>query len=217
MSGRRIGSGDVAAILAHYNPQLEHLAKWSNVSDLYLRLVHDVGQPPSNILVRGQIVEPQLRKLYRETIGPCSEGTGALPHPRLPFACGSPDGLNDVAVVEFKSATVWSRKSWGTPMTDEVPERYIVQCVWLCGITQRAEAHLLVAFGQDATDEHGRPTFGFIETQPYVIAADAALFQTCEAVVERFHREHVQPKKPPDCKPVSHRRLWKQLAKGKAA
>jgi hypothetical protein len=217
MSGRRIGSGDIAAIVALYKPELEHLGKWSNASDVFLRLVHDVGQPPKQILERGNIVEPQLRKLYRETIGPCREAPGTLPHPRLPFAGGSPDGLNDVAVVEFKSATVWSRKSWGEPMTDKVPDKYVLQCVWLCGIAQRKEAHLVVAFGQDGTDENGRPTFGFLETQPYVIAFDPELFQMCEALVERFHKEHVSPKKPPELKPVNHRRLWKQLAKGQAA
>ncbi len=217
MSRRYVGSGDVAAIVAHYRPELEHLAKWKNISDVWLRLVHDIDVPHKKAFNRGLREENPLRRVYRETIGPVSELPGMVQHPRFPWAGGSPDGLAPGLVVELKTHSVFAMQQWGDePWSDRVPDKYNLQTQWLMGLTNRPEAHLLVGFGRDALDENGEDIFTWLETRPYRIAFDAELYAELETLAERFYLEHVQTKLPPSCKPVSNRREFKRLTHGHA-
>lgn len=214
VSGRFIGSGDIAAIVAFYRPELAHLAKWSNVSDLYMRLVLNITQPSTAILERGLRVEPITRQLYRDTIGPCTEAPGVQRHQVYQWGAASPDGYAEPSIVtEFKTASVWSVNQWGPSGTDEVPDKYNLQCQWLMGVTGRDVTHLLVAFGSDLGLD-GQPEFAITETRVYELARSNELIAECEALAQRFCDEHVSAKIPPALKPVHNRRTWKALTNG---
>ena len=203
-------------VLALYRPALmETCAKYSTAADVWMRLVHGITKPKSARMDRGLRVEPMLRDLYRETVGPVSDAPGLLVHPSQPWGAASPDGFaGDDGVVEYKSTSVFSRAAWGEPGTDEVPDAYSVQVQWQLEVTGRQWAHLLVAFGRDFTDEAtGLPDFAVEEHAIYQMERDAEL---CAALVEcgaRFWREHIDTGMPPPVEPKENRREWARLRK----
>jgi hypothetical protein len=95
-----------------------------------------------------------------------------------------------------------------------VPDKYALQCNWLCGLAERQIAHLLMGFGQDASDGNGGEWFAWTETRFYLLPFDAELYAELEALVERFWMDHVQTRRAPDCKPVANRRAFKRLRHG---
>ncbi len=209
---RRIGSTDIAALVAFYRPELAHLAKKKNACDVWLRLVHGIDQPHRAVMGRGNRVEPILRELYRETIGPASEPPGVIQHPKYDWACASPDGLSDV-VQEFKTASEWIRDRWGEPGTDLVPDDYNLQTQWLLEVTGREIAHVLVAFGRDFKDDDGKPDFLITETAAYFVRRDETLAAAMVECGQRFFAEHVATRVPPGIAPLHNKRRFKALEK----
>lgn len=232
MSGRFIGSSDLPAILAYYDPSsFEHLANWSNAADLYARLVLNIGKPGTDAMTRGLQREPHMREQYRRDIGWVGDPVGMVRSRRFAWAAGSPDGFAEPRiVVEFKTASHWQLKKpkrappdwvapWGPSGTDLVPDKYAIQCNWLCGVTRRDVAHLLVEFGEDVEEdpEHADfilPKFDVTDCRIYELPFDSDLFAEYERLAERFMTEHVSAKVPPALKPVHNRRTWKVLTNG---
>jgi hypothetical protein len=213
MSGRRyIGSGDIAAIVALYRPELAHVARWKSAGDVWLRLVHDIDIPSKRGMHRGLREENPLRKVYRDTIGPCSDLPGLIQHPRFEWAGGSPDGLADGLVVELKTHSVFQRQQWGSePWSDKVPDKYATQVQWLMGLAQRPACHILVGFGRDSVDENGEDFFAWSETVPYALRFDPAMYSAMESMAVRFYTEHVLARVSPSAAPVHNRRTWKKI------
>jgi len=216
MEARRnsIGSTDIAAIVALYRPELAHLSKRKNATDVWLRLLYDIEQPVRSVMGRGHRVEPLLRELYRETVGPVEDAPGTIRHPTFSWAVGSPDGLNPEAVAEYKSASVWVQNRWGEPGTDRVPDDYNLQVQWLLEVADRPMAHVLVAFGKDITDDDGRPDFAVSDTAFYLVPRDRELASSMLDCGAKFLEEHVMTRVPPmGLAPLHNRRQFKQLEK----
>lgn len=212
-----IGSSDIAAIVGFYDSKLDYLGKTRNVADLYLRIAFgiDTPKPPSRVqLDRGLKAEDPLRELYRTTVGAVSDPLGVIMHPRFSWACASPDGLTHGGVAEFKTHSKFHMEQWGDSGTDQVPDKYNLQCQWQMGIAGCEWAHLLMGFGVDRKDDAGVPYFEWTETRVYDLDFDAELFAACERYAERFYLEHVSAKRPPALKPVHNRRRWKALTHG---
>ncbi len=199
--------------MALYRPELAHLSKYRNATDVWMRLVHGIEQPRNASMGRGNSVEPKLRDLYRATIGPVDDPPGTLRHPRFDWAVGSPDGLTATELVEFKTASVWIRKQWGEPATDAVPDSYSLQVQWLMEIAQREVAHVLVAFGSDYTTDTGARDFAVSETAVYRVPFDAVMVASMLECGARFMREHVETGIAPDLKPLANIRKWQSLLK----
>lgn len=214
-SRRYLGSADMGPVMALYRPELAAtLAKYSNSTDVWLRLVHGVSQPRNKAMSRGLKQESALRQLYRESVGQVDEPPGVLLHPRLEFAAGSPDGLSPdgVTLVEFKTASVFGRNSWGEPGTDRVPDSYAVQVQWLLGVTGRQVAHVLVAWGRDVRDdeEHG---FVVEETGVYLVPRDDELIAALESFASQFWLAHVATGVPPPMAPAHNKRIFSRLTR----
>ena len=79
---RSLGSTDSAAVLGLYHPEMAHLSKMKNATDVWLRLVHNIDLPRNDAMGRGIRVEPLLRDLYRQTVGPVADPPGTLRHTR---------------------------------------------------------------------------------------------------------------------------------------
>lgn len=213
----RIGSTDVPALVAYYRPELAHLAKKKNATDVWLRLVHDVEQPQRSVMDRGVRVEPILKELYRKYVGPVPDAPETMRHPRHEWAVGSPDGLTATTLAEYKTCSNWIRDRWGTPGTDNVPDDYNVQVQWLMEVAGRGVAHVIVAFGNDFTDENGNPDFNITETAAYVVNRDAVLAASLFELAENFWTVHVVPRvPPPGLLPVHNRRIFKRLTNGRS-
>lgn len=210
---RSIGSTDSAAILGLYHPELAHLSKLKNAADVWMRLVHNIDLPSNSAMGRGIRVEPLLRALYRETVGPVADPPGTLRHPSHAWMVGSPDGVADAALVEFKTVGRWSAAQWGEPGTDRVPDGYNIQVQHLMEVAQRDVAHVLSAFGTDLKDDAGTEQFSVERTAVYLVHRDAALVAEIVRCGARFMAEHVEAKRCPDVKPLHNIRKWKGLLK----
>lgn len=217
---RYVGSGDIAALVAHYraagftDDELETMTKQKNVSDVWLRIVHGIDLPKRRGMLRGLREENPLRDVYRETVGPCSDLPGLICHPSMEFAGGSPDGLAPDRVVELKTHTEFHMEQWGETSFDEptsnVPYKYALQCVWLCGLASLDLADLFMGFGRDVKDPvTGEDTFKWKETRLYRIYFDADLYTQLEEVVGRFYFDHVATRRAPSLIPVANKRVFK--------
>lgn len=216
-----VGSGDIAAIVGYYRPELAPvLCKWKSAGDVWLRLVHGIDLPHKPTMGRGLREENPLRQVYRENVGEVSELPGLIHHPRFEWAGGSPDGLGLDRVVELKTHSIYAAAQWGETSfenpTDLVPDKYNLQCQWLMGLCELSLADLLMGFGRDMKDENGEPMFAWSETRLYRIHFNAELFADCERFAEKFYLSHVLTKVAPSVKPVENRRAFKRLTDGTA-
>ncbi len=208
---RYIGSGDVSAILGLYHPEIDGLTKYVTAADVYLRIVHQLKQPQNAQMGRGLRVEPELRQLYRDTVGPCAEPPGPIVHPEAGWACASPDGLvGDVGIFEAKTTVVWARHLWGDG-GDKVPNGINLQCQWLMECTRRDWTHLLAAFGEDNKEDG---SFRIRETVVYEMYRDAELCAELFRCADKFWREHCATGVPPGVLPRHNKVAFKRLTNG---
>jgi len=210
---RSIGSTDSAAILGLYHPEMGQLSKMKNATDVWLRLVHNIDLPSNGAMGRGIRVEPLLRDLYRQTIGPVDDPTGTLRHPEHAWMVGSPDGLSIGELVEFKTVGRWAASKWGPPGSDKVPDSYNLQVQHLMSVCNRPVAVVLAAFGADYKDENGVDQFSVEQTSIYVVRRDESLISEIVRCGALFMAEHVEPKISPAQKPLHNRRRWNALMK----
>lgn len=208
---RRIGSTDIASIVALYRPGMEHLAKKKTAADTWMRLVHGIEVPRSPVMSRGLRVEPLLRDLYRETIGPVSGATGVIQHPAHKWMTGSPDAFAGDVLVELKTCSKWIQNRWGSPGSDELPPDYQLQVMHLLEVSGRRKAHILCAFGTDMKDEFGSPDFAIESTAIYQADWDPQIIATIIECGERFWSEHVLTRVPPGVAPLHNKRHFKRL------
>lgn len=93
----------------------------------------------------------------------------------------NPDGVTTTGrLLEAKSTSDRSReKGWGRAGTDHVPDTYLAQVTWGCGLLGLTEWHLAVLHG--ATN--GRPDLGFAH---YKGRLDVDLYAALRAEATRF-------------------------------
>jgi hypothetical protein len=244
MKHSHIGSGDIAAIVGYYRPELAPvLCKWKSAGDVWLRLVHDIDLPNKPGMDRGLREENPLRDVYRDNVGPVSGLPGLIVHPRFAWAGGSPDGLGLDRVIELKTHSTYNMDAWGETTfespTDLVPDKYNYQCQWLMGLCGFALADLLMGFGRDVkfpcleckgdkvqkkicaicegTGRAKPDEFQWTETRLYRIPFNAGMFADCERLAEQFYLSHVLTRRAPSVMSVANKRAWKRLFNGNAA
>ncbi len=210
---RSLGSTDSAAVLGLYHPEMAHLSKMKNATDVWLRLCHGIDLPRNDAMGRGIRVEPLLRDLYRQTVGPVDDPPGTLRHPRHAWMVGSPDGLSAGELVEFKTVGKWGASKWGEPGTDRIPDNYNLQVQHLMEVAERPVAVVLAAFGTDYKDENGAGQFSVESTAVYVVKRDDALIAEIVACGAKFMREHVDTGIAPPLKPMANIRKYQSLLK----
>lgn len=210
---RSIGSTDSAAVLGLYHPEMAHLSKMKNAGDVWLRLVHGIDLPQNSAMGRGVRVEPLLRQLFRDTIGPVDEPPGTLRHPSHEWMVGSPDGLTSGELVEFKTVGRWGASKWGAPGTDLVPDACNLQVQHLMAVADKPVAIVLAAFGSDFKDDAGADAFSVETTGVYLVKRDEVLISRIVECGARFMREHVQTRVAPPLKPLHNIRKWQSILK----
>ncbi len=216
MRVRSIGSTDSAAILGFYNPDMAHLSKMKNATDVAMRIIHNIDLPGSSVMNRGNIIEPKALKLYNEHVGPCRPSPGTLRHHEHQWMVGSPDGEAGLVLPEFKTVGRWSWDKWGPPTEvngEGVPDGYLIQVNHLLAVTCLPEAHVLALFGTDFKDDNGEDDFAIDHTAVYLVKRDEELIDEIVSCGRRFMDEFIGPNRLPETKPVKNIKLWKQLLK----
>jgi len=101
------------------------------------RLTGKKGDSYQNAAMQwGTEQEPAARAAYETLTGVLVEEVGFVPHPIIPNAGASPDGLvNDDGLVEIKCPFTATHLDFLT--TGDVPEKYILQMQWQMACTSR--------------------------------------------------------------------------------
>lgn len=186
---RRIGGSDIAALLGD--------SRWGTPLQLYARIVgaaQEERQEPH--LRRGNVLERAVLELYAAETG----ATGMLrdlrlTHPRLPYVRSSLDAVayhGDASrVVDAKTVGPGERRHFGEPGTDQVRRDVLYQMTLYVGVglargvvdVPKADVPVLGLSGADLTI--------------FTVDFDAELYGLIEEAIERFWRDHVEPRKPP--------------------
>ena len=150
------------------------------------RLTGKKGDSYQNAAMQwGTEQEPAARAAYETLKGVLVEEVGFVPHPIIPNAGASPDGLvNDDGLVEIKAPFTATHLDFLT--TGDVPEKYILQMQWQMACTgrrwcdyvsfdprlpERMAIHMFRVFRDDATI-HKIET----EVQTFLSELDSKLF-----------------------------------------
>lgn len=183
---RQIGGSDVAAICG-VSPYAGPLA-------VYLRIVEGFDRKDGPHLKRGRHLEPAVRAMYCEATGAEVVPDVRLSGLRRPWMRASLDGVakrgGGRRTLEVKTANGNEAPRWGAEGTDEVPEEYLLQCAWYAG-------HGLSV---GAVDEPVTDVAALVagDLRVYTLPHDADLFGVVCERVERFWRDHVEAKRPPE-------------------
>jgi len=189
---RKIGATDCAKVAG--------ISKFGNALDVYKRIVEGHQKPQNKQMRRGNRVEPILRAKYREGVPlvAFSSNPGVVQSSSHEFATASPDDIReDGILVEYKSASVWSKKSWGPDGSDQAPADYICQVTWgmhVCGLER---AHIYTAFGKDEADDEGAEVFTIEEFRLYEFRFDKELADKLLSICGKFWVDHVLKRIPP--------------------
>lgn len=219
---RRLGSTEVACVMAFYIPELAlELPKNKTLGDVYARLKWGIETPRNARMKRGNTVEPIALDYYREHVGPAwrpiPDGEfWTIQHPRYEWATASPDAVDSPEhrlVIEAKSQSEWARPQWGLPGGDQMATRYLYQCAWLMACADAEETHVLCMFGHDTKTEAGDDYFEITEPALYRVARDAHVESELLAHGERFVNEFLLPGIPPPVQPSNNKRKMKEALK----
>lgn len=139
-----IGGSDIAAILG--------LSPWGNSLSVWLdKKGLSEPKPETPEMKMGHRLEPVIADMYSEVTGNALITAGLTVHPNYSFILGTPDRLiaNDGNVgLEIKTANPFrASKEWGEPGTDEIPQNYLLQCIWYQAITNRDAWDVAVLIG----------------------------------------------------------------------
>jgi len=177
MDRKTIGGSKVAGILG--------ISPWATPYDIYLQIVEDVQQPPTEAMYWGTVLEEKIRQRYIELSGyhvQCN--LPQVTHPVYEFLTAHLDGLVDdlQAVLEIKQAN--DDTDWGQPGTDQVPPYYLTQVIDYMAIMDLFLAIVVVLFGGN-------------RLEIYRIHRDKELEGNIIEELCKFWQDHIKPKKPP--------------------
>lgn len=186
---RMIGGSDIAALLGD--------SRWGTPLQLYARIVGAAQEERQEAhMRRGNVLERAVLELYAAETGSVLLDGPKLTHPRLPYVRSSLDALavpygEGARVVDAKTVGSGERRHFGEPGTDQVRRDILYQMVMYVGIglargvvdVPKADVPVLGLSGADLTI--------------YTVGFDAELYGMIEEAIERFWRDHVEPRRPP--------------------
>lgn len=156
---------------------------------LYLRKIGEAGESPEEDSRQewGHRLEPVVRDWLAEQLGKV-----IVPNPpraiskTIPFLFAHLDGEipEDQELIEIKTADKFLSQEFGELDTDQVPVRYVLQCMHAMIVTGYQRAHLGALLGGN-------------DARHYVIEYDADL---AAMLIERARRfwQHVERREPPE-------------------
>lgn len=140
-----LGATDISAILG-LNP-------YDSPREVWLRKMGLVAEKEATLPMElGTFLEPFIAAQYTKRTGIKSTKAKTVRHPKFPFLACNPDrniklkhdGHTYKGLLELKSVGHWASANFGQDGSDQVPEHYLIQCLWQLIIT-RADFVQLVA------------------------------------------------------------------------
>lgn len=178
MAMRRTGitGTDVAALCG--------LSPYRTPLDVWKSKVTGEEKDETDAMAVGNALEPVILRKYQRRFGVTLLPSKTLRHPQFPLIIATPDAIHPEGFpVEAKNTERF--EDWGPDSTDEVPEHYKVQSLWQQAILGAPHGDMMALFGR-------------YDFRWYRLQWDEEYFQALRVIAERFHRDHVVTKKPPD-------------------
>lgn len=189
-----LGGSDIAALLG-MSPYKTPVELWAE------KVGHENYRQKDGLHLRyGKHVEPFVANEFEKQTGLNTvEHEEAIWHPRHDFMYAhvdrfvtseawEPAVVNGAVVanslLECKTASVYGKDEWGPAGTDQVPQAYLLQCIWYMAITGCSSAHIAVLIGNS-------------DFRTYQIHRDEELELMVIAQAKKFWHEHVLEGVPP--------------------
>lgn len=182
----RVGSSEIGALLG-IDPHRTPL-------DVYRDKVHGIRLSPSDEMEWGHEVEAAAFAWLLRVKKLKATHPGTLLHPKHPFICATPDGIEEDGerrVLEVKNVGRWMLSSWGDSAATDVPMRYRAQilfelgCAMANGLSGRFAQAIPIFAGDPPNDWQYRVEFS------------ESTFGVLVEVAERFVTNCLIPKKEP--------------------
>lgn len=154
---------------------------------LYLRKLGEAGERPEEDARQewGQRLEPVVREWLAEEIGrPIAVPRETFFSVPLPFLFGNLDGVAGDEGVEIKTGDKFTAHEFGEVETDQVPVRYVLQCMHYMVVTGFKRFHLGALLGGN-------------DARHYVIEYDLELASMLVQRARAFW-QHIETRTPPD-------------------
>lgn len=168
-------------------PQILGRSPWGNAADVYLAKVHGKIAHGNDATRAGSLLEPSVLAWAHDQLGGVIAGDWRV-HENGINAC-SLDGMTlDGEPVEAKTSGIvgpGTPHQWGQPLTDEIPEYYLLQVHAQLLVTGAKRAWVPALLG-------GR---GFVM---YRVDANERLMAGILQISEQFWSEHIQQRVQPE-------------------
>lgn len=190
-----IGASEIGTI-AGLNP-------YGSLLEVYASKIGAAPRPATLPMDLGNLLEEPIAAVYSAQFKRALRRVDTIKSPTHALALATPDraaflsepaGLPELLelehlagaerLVQIKSVDEWA-PGWGTPGTDEIPETYLAQVQWEMGVSGVRVCDVVALFGRRSLER-------------YTVHFSATLFAALYELAERFWREHVHPKRPPD-------------------
>ncbi len=175
-----VGGSEIGAVAG--------LSPYANAFDVYRSKVEGYVFEGNDATERGNFLEPAIASWYAHRTGAFLTERGTLRHPKHPLVIATPDRVANFKAdewdVSIKTANLRMADQWGEEGTDEVPAHYLAQIQWEMGVLGLGWGEIAVLIAGD-------------DLRRYRITFDPELFGMLVEQAERFWRNHVEPKRPP--------------------
>jgi len=180
-----IGGSEIGAI-AGLNP-------WMQPIDVYRRKVEGYEEPDNAAMERGRFLERGTADWWAYRRLATLREVGTIVDPRNKLVVCTPDFLakpSEGAELDLSIKVPGPRAwlDWGDDGTDQIPEAYLAQVQW--ELIALSELHGIT------TSEVAAPIGG--DLRVYRVPADKELQGLLLTAAERFWRDHVLPRRPPE-------------------
>lgn len=178
-----LGSSDAPAIVG--------VDPWKTSADVYLSKVQNIQESnPGEAAAIGTLCEDAILKWFRKETGFKITRNQFRVHENG-FMAAHLDAVipGEHAIVEAKTAgiiTPFDRDQWGEIGTDQIPEKYIVQC-----------QHQMAVMGAEIKLVWVPVLLGGVGFRMYRVERNDDLIQSLQHLEEQFWKEHVQKNIPP--------------------
>lgn len=134
----------------------------------------------------GRMLEDAVAAFYEEDTGRSLEAPGMVWHPTIPWLFSTLDRRTPdrERVVELKTASVQEASEWGTPGTDSIPAKYVVQVQHQMAVTGAAVADVAVLIAGN-------------DFRVYTVERSEVLIDHLLEILSDFWKQHVQQQEPP--------------------
>ncbi len=183
-----IGGSRIAAVAG--------ISPWATPHTVWLEMfgLRDELEVTSD-LQRGTHIGPGLVTWYAEKTGMHVSHYGknekTFIHPEHKIVCATPDAIvhktpnsKPLKALEVKAPHWRTADQWGEPGTDMIPEHYLPQVTWECAATQLPVADVAPIIDGDLPI--------------YTVSFSKKLFEALLHVGEKFMKDHVEARKPPN-------------------